>query len=441
MKSTIEKLDKNDVKLNVEIEGEVFKEAVTRAYRKNVKDIMIPGFRRGKAPQHVIEMHYGKDVFYDEALNDVVPEAYDAAVEENELFPVDRPNISVEKYSPEEGVVFTAIVTVKPEVKLGAYKGIEVERVSYTVTDEDVDRQLKAAQDRVARWVDVTDRPVENGDRVVLDFEGYVDGEKFEGGAAENHTLDVGSGQFIPGFEEQLVGMKVDEEKDVTVTFPEEYHAKELAGKPAVFKCKIHSIKVKELPELDDEFAKDVSEFDTLDAYKADIQKHLEEDAERRTNLDQESLIIQEVVKNAEIDVPDCMVERAQDRMVQEARFRLSYQGIKLEDYLTMIGSSIEDFKATQKDEALNRVKVQLTLEAIEKAEEIVVTEEDLKAEMKKVADSMGKPVEEYEKSLRDEDREYMEDEIKYQKVIDLLKDNAALVEPKADKEGQKEEA
>ena len=431
MSSKVETVEKNKLKLTITVSAADFEVAMQKAYLKVRKSITIPGFRKGKAPRKVIETHYGEGVFYNDAFDDAFPAAYDAAVKEHDLEPVDRPELGdVETIGEGQDLVFTVMITVKPEVELGKYKGLSVEAPEYPVTDEDVDAEVAKAQEKVARWVDV-EREVKTGDRVIIDYSGSVDDEKFAGGTAEKKPLEIGSNSFIPGFEDQVIGMKVGEEKDIQVKFPEEYHAENLKGKDAVFAVKLHEIKEKEMPELDDEFAKDVSEFDTLDEYKADIKAKLEESAKTRAENELENNLVMAATENTEIDIPECMVDRQVDYMLQEMQYRMSYQGIRLEDYLRMTGSSIDDMKAQYKDEAKTRVKTQLVLEAIQKAENVEASEEDIEAELAKIAERGKKTVDEIKKTFKDSDYDYLKDTVVAQKTVAILKDGAKLKKPK----------
>ena len=421
MNCTMEKLEKDQVRLTIEVDAEQFEKGIVAAYRKMVKSMNIPGFRKGKAPRKVIEQFYGPAIFYEEAFKEVYPDAYEKAIEDNDLQPVDYPEVDITDIGG-DGVKFTATVQLKPTVTLGDYKGIKVERPEYTVTDEDVQAEVDRALERSARWIAVEDRPVQDGDRVTLDYAGTVDGVAFEGGTAEGQTLNIGSGMFIPGFEEQMVGMNPGEEKDLNVKFPEEYQAKELAGKDAVFHVKLHDIKEKELPELDDEFAKDVSEFDTLDEYKADIRAKLEEQNKQRADAAYENALIEKVAENATVEIPQVMIERQIDNMMREFEMRLMYQGLRLDDYFTITGSKAEDARAEFAKDADTRVKVQLVLEAIQEAEKIEATPEELDAEIAKMAEQANKPVEEYRASLQPQDMAYLTDMIVMRKTVALLK-------------------
>jgi trigger factor len=395
-----------------------------KAYLTVRNQVNIPGFRKGKAPRPVIERFYTEAVFYDEACNIAIPEAYDKAVAEQNLFTVDRPDIDVVDVGAGKGIVFTAEVTLKPEVTLGQYKGFAIEKAEYPVSDEDVEAEIKRAQERVARWVEV-DRAIENGDRIMLDYLGSVDGVPFPGGTADNQPLEIGSGRFIPGFEEKLVGMTRDQEADVDVTSPEEYHAAELAGKPAVFHVKIREIKGKQLPELDDEFAKDVSEFDTLDEYRVSIRKNLEESAEHRAEHELEDKLVEAAVEQATVEIPQCMIDRQAERMAREFEYRIAYQGIKIEDYFKMTGQSREDLAEHYKADAEKAVKSTLVLEAVQKAEELSVSDEELEEELVKMAETRKQSVEDLKKTIGEEDKDYIRDNILMRKTVKLLEESA----------------
>ncbi len=431
--ATVETLENKKVKLTVEVSKEAFAEALQQAYQKSKGRYNVPGFRKGKAPRKMIETMYGEGVFYEDAFELVYADAYDKAVEEHHIDPVERPDISIEKIGVEEGVVFTAEVAVRPEVSLGEYKGIEIKNRAYTVEDSELDALLEQEREKVARYVEM-ERPVENGDRVLLDYSGSVDGVKFEGGTAEDQTLEIGSGTFIPGFEEQLVGMQKDEEKDITVTFPEEYHAEELKGKAAVFAVKIKGIQKKELPELDDEFAKDISEFDTLEEFRADKRKQLEERNTQRAKAEMEDEAIKVAAANASFDVPAAMTERQMDYMLQDIAYRLSMSGLKLEQYCQYMGTDVQTLREGYRQEAEQRVRAQLVLEAVAKAENVEATEEELAHEIEHYAGHAGKEAEEFKATLKDQDMDYFKERIVVQKTIDLLVANAKLVE-KADNE------
>ncbi len=432
--ATIEKLEHDQVKLTIEIDADTFNAALQQAYVKNGKHYNIAGFRKGKAPRKVIESMYGEGVFFEDAFELCWGDAYDAALEENGLTAVDKPTLDIEKIGKDEGVVFTAVVQLKPTVKLGAYKGIEVEQPTYTVEDADVNAEIEKEREKNARFVDV-ERAVENGDRVVVDYSGSVDGVQFDGGTAEEQTLVIGSNTFIPGFEEQLIGMNVGEERDITVTFPEEYHAENLAGKEAVFHIKLHNVQFKELPELDDEFAKDVSEFDTLAELIADKRKKMEEQAAKNEKIAIENIALKTVCDNAEVEVPECMTERQANYMLRDMGYRLQMSGISLEDYCRYAGTDLNALKASYHDEAASRVKMQLVIEAVGKAENVTCTDEEIAEVIKEYAENNDMPVEEFEKQISDDDREFLSDRKIAEKTVALIVDNVKLVPAKKTEE------
>ncbi|MCY7864121.1 trigger factor [Bacillus spizizenii] len=418
-----EKQEGNEGVLTVEVDAETFKTALDDAFKKVVKQVSIPGFRKGKIPRGLFEQRFGVEALYQDALDILLPVEYPKAVEEAGIEPVDRPEIDVEKIEKGESLIFTAKVTVKPEVKLGDYKGLGVEKDDATVTDEDVQNELKALQERQAELVVKEEGAVEEGNTVVLDFEGFVDGEAFEGGKAENYSLEVGSGSFIPGFEEQLVGLEAGAEKDVEVTFPEEYHAEELAAKPAVFKVKIHEIKAKELPELDDEFAKDIDEeVETLAELTEKTKKRLEEAKENEADAKLREELVLKASENAEIDVPQAMVDTELDRMLKEFEQRLQMQGMNLELYTQFSGQDEAALKEQMKEDAEKRVKSNLTLEAIAKAENLEVTDEEVDAELTKMAEAYNMPVENIKQAIGSTDA--MKEDLKVRKAIDFLVEN-----------------
>ena len=415
MSATYEKLSSNKAKLSFVISAEEFDAAVSAAYKKNVSRINIPGFRRGKAPRHVIEMHYGKGVFYEDALDELFPAQYQAAIDEYNLEPVDRPELDVEQMEQGKELKFSVEVFVKPDVTLGAYKGVEAEKTVAEVTDDDVAAEIERQRERNARFIDVTDRPAKLDDEVNIDYAGFDGDTQFAGGTAEKQNLVLGSGTFIPGFEEQLIGHSVGEDVEVNVTFPEDYHEKSLAGHPVVFKVKINSIKEKELPELNDDFANDLS-FDTLDEYKADVKAKLVKDAETRADTQFENDVIEKAVEACQVDIP-----------------RLSYQGLKFSDYLMYTGQTEEQIREMYKEQATQRVKGQLVLEAIKNAEGIEATDEEVDAEIAKAAESRKKSLEDYKKTMGESTLNYFKSMTTMQKVVAFLKDNA--VAPKADAE------
>ena len=432
MSATYEKLSSNKAKLSFVISAEEFDAAVSAAYKKNVSRINIPGFRRGKAPRHVIEMHYGKGVFYEDALDDIFPSEYQAAIDEYKLEPVDRPELDVEQMEQGKELKFSVEVFVKPDVTLGAYKGVEAEKTVAEVTDDDVAAEIERQRERNARFIDVTDRPAKLDDEVNIDYAGFDGDTQFAGGTAEKQNLVLGSGTFIPGFEEQLIGHSAGEDVDVNVTFPEDYHEKSLAGHPVVFKVKINSIKEKELPELNDDFANDLS-FDTLDEYKADVKAKLVKDAETRADNQFENDVIEKAVEACQVDIPEAMINSEIDGMMKDMEMRLSYQGLKFSDYLMYTGQTEEQIREMYKEQATQRVKGQLVLEAIKNAEGIEATDEEVDAEIAKAAESRKKSLEDYKKTMGESTLNYFKSMTTMQKVVAFLKDNA--VAPKADAE------
>lgn len=422
-----EQIEKNLVKLTFEVSAEDFAKAIDNVYKKNANKFNIPGFRKGKAPKAIIEKYYTEAVFYDEAINAVLPDAYDAAVKEAELDVVARPEVDVEEIKKGEPVVFTALVTTKPEVKLGEYKGIEVDKIDYTVTDEDVQKDLEAAQKKNARLVTVDDRAVENGDIAVIDFEGFVDDVAFEGGKGDDYELEIGSGTFIPGFEEQLVGAKVDDLVDVKVTFPEEYHAENLKGKDATFKVKVNEIKVRELPELDDDFASEVSEFETLADYKADVKKKLEETAENKAKVETENAIIAKVVENAEFEVPEAMKEAQIDRMINDFAQRMQYQGMNLDMYFQYTGLTMEMLRAQFDKQAVDQINSSLVLEAIMNKEGIETGPEELELELVDMSKKYNMELDKLKELISEPEMENMKKDLAIQKTITMLVNNAVV--------------
>ncbi len=422
-----EQIEKNLVKLTFEVSAEDFAKAIDNVYKKNANKFNIPGFRKGKAPKAIIEKYYTEAVFYDEAINAVLPDAYDAAVKEAELDVVARPEVDVEEIKKGEPVVFTALVTTKPEVKLGEYKGIEVDKIDYTVTDEDVQKDLEAAQKKNARLVSVDDRAIENGDIAVIDFEGFVDDVAFEGGKGDDYELEIGSGTFIPGFEEQLVGAKVDDLVDVKVTFPEEYHAENLKGKDAIFKVKVNEIKVRELPELDDDFASEVSEFETLADYKADVKKKLEETAENKAKTETENAIIAKVVENAEFEVPEAMKEAQIDRMINDFAQRMQYQGMNLDMYFQYTGLTMEMLRAQFDKQAVEQINTSLVLEAIMNKEGIETGPEELELELVDMSKKYNMELDKLKELISEPEMENMKKDLAIQKTITMLVNNAVV--------------
>lgn len=422
MNSKLEKIEKNTATLEIEVSEEQFEKGIQKAYKKNVGRFNIPGFRKGKAPRVIIERYYGEGVFYEDAINEVCPEAYQAAVDQHKLHPVDRPEIDIVQLEKGKPFIFKAIVTVKPEVVLGDYKGIRVEKKEYPVTDEDVDKELENMRNANARMVAVEGRPAKKDDMVIIDYKGFVGEEQFEGGTAENQPLVLGSGHFIEGFEDQLIGAKAGDSVEVKVTFPEDYHAEHLAGKEAVFKVDVKEIKEKELPDLDDEFAKDVSEFETLEDLKKDIRKKLEERAAHRAKHETEDEVIKRVTELSEIDIPEVMIEKQIDSMVRDFEMQLMYQGLKLEGYLDYYNKSMEEFRDGLRDEATERVRTQLTLEKVSQVEGVTASEEELDKELEEMAKRYKmEDIEKFKKSMGEDELNYIRESIIIRKTVDLL--------------------
>ena len=436
MSVKVEKTEnKNELKLEFTVEAKIFDAGIKKVFEKNAKYFNIPGFRKGKAPMNIVEKFYGDEIFYEDAFNEVVPEVYESAIKEEKLDVVSKPDIQVTQIGKGKDLIFTAVVQTKPEVKLGKYKGIELEKSEYEVTEDSIKHELDQMAERNARMVSVTDRAAEKGDTAVIDFVGTVDGVAFEGGKAENHELELGSGSFIPGFEDQVIGMKIDENKDVKVKFPEEYFSKELAGKDATFKVKLHEIKVKELPAIDDEFAKDVSEFDTLKDLKASIKEKLVEDKKNQAKYQLEDAVIKEVAKNTEIDIPSGMIETELDNILKDIDGRLAYQGLNLAQYLKLINKSEDDMRKEYEAQASESVKTRLVLEAIVKAEKIEATDAEIEEKIKEMAKNYGKKEEEL---LENENlKEYLKNNITTEKAIQFIVDNAKI---KAAKKAEKTE-
>lgn len=416
----------NEVKLEITVEAEKFDAAIKKVYFKSAKYFNIPGFRKGKAPMQIVEKYYGKEIFYEDAFNEVAEEALEEAVKENNIEVVSRPNIDVKQIEKGKDLIFEATMQTKPEAELGKYKGIEIKKIEYNVTDEDIEHELGHMQEHNSRLVSIDDRAVESGDIATIDFEGFVDGVAFEGGKAENHDLEIGSNTFIPGFEDQVIGMKIDEEKDIVVTFPEEYFSKELAGKEATFKVKVHEIKKKELPELDDEFAKDVSEFDTLKELKEDIKAKKEKQNEERAKYETQDAVIKALCEDMKVEIPTGMIELEVENMLKDIEQRLSYQGLKLEQYLQMMGKTEEDIKKEYEPQAIEGIKSRLALEAVIKAEKIEATDSELEEKMKEMAKNYGK--ENDEEFLKNENvKNYIKQGIASEKAIDFLVKNAKI--------------
>lgn len=425
----LEKLEGNKAKLTITIDAETFRKALNEAYKKTAGRYAVQGFRKGHAPRKVIETYYGEGIFYEDAFELCWGEPYDEAVKEHDLFVVDRPDVDILSIGENDGVVYTAEVTLKPEVTLGEYKGIAVPKADYTVSNEDVEKALEAERENQARFVDV-DRPAENGDRLLLDYSGSVDGEKFDGGTAEDQTLVLGSNTFIPGFEDQLVGVSAGESRDVNVTFPTEYHAEHLAGKAAVFACTVKAVQKKELPEIDDEFIGDISEFETVDAWKADKKAKMLEEKKKSLDNMRENLAIKGACDNATVDIPDCMIERQVDYMVQDIKYRLNGSGLDWDTYLKYLNTTEADMRKNYRAEAEARVKMQLVIDAVAKAENVQATEEELDEEIKKYAENGSADLESFKASLSEGDREYLSDRIVVDKTVKLITDAAVETEP-----------
>ena len=425
MSLQVEKLEKNMAKLTVEVPAEEVEAALQNAYLKNRKQISVPGFRKGKVPRQMIEKMYGPEVFYDDAANVLIQKAYPQAADECELEIVSRPTVDIVQLEKGKSFIFTAEVAVKPEVTLGQYKGIEVEKADTTATDEEVAAELDKEREANSRTITVEDRAVQDGDMTVIDFEGFVDGEAFEGGKGTDYPLTIGSGAFIPGFEEKLVGAEIGKEVEVDVTFPEEYHAKELAGKPAVFKCTVKEIKVKELPELDDDFAQDVSDFDTLEEYKADVRKKVEEKKAADAKAKKEDAVIEKIIEGAAMEIPDAMVETQAERMVDEFAQRLQMQGLTMEQYLQFTGGNVQALVEQSKPQALKRIQSRLVLEAVVAAENLTVSDEELDAELGRMAEQYKMEVEKLKEMFAEEDLKSVREDLAIQKAVELVTDAA----------------
>lgn len=418
--------NENEVKLEITVEAEKFDTAIKKVYFKSAKYFNIPGFRKGKAPMNIVEKYYGKEIFYEDAFNEIAEESLQEAIEENKLEIVSRPDIEVTQIEKGKDVIFTAIMQTKPEAELGKYKGIEIKKIEYNVSDEDIEHELGHMQEHNSRLISIEDRPVENGDIATIDFEGFVDEKAFEGGKAEGHELEIGSNTFIPGFEEQVIGIKIGEEKEIKVKFPEEYFSKELAGKDATFKVKVNEIKKKELPKLDDEFAKDVSEFDTLKELKEDIKNKQQKQNDEKAKYETQDAVIKAICEEVKVEIPSGMIEMEIDNMLKEIEQRLSYQGLKLEQYIQMMGKTMEEVRKEYEPQAIEGIKSRLALEAVIKAEKIEATKEEIDEKMKEMAKSYGK--EEDKEFLENENvRKYIKQGIESEKVIDFLVENAKI--------------
>ena len=441
MSHTYEKLSGNKAKLTFTIPAEQFDEAMQQAFLKLRGRINVPGFRKGKAPRRMIETLYGESIFYDDAFEIIFPDAYRAAVEEFDLKPVDQPQIDLDEIGAGKDLKFHLEVFVRPDVTLGEYKGLAVETEIQKLTDEMVDARIEEDRKKVSRTIDVDDRPVEEGDTVNLDYAGSVDGVAFAGGTAQGQTLTIGSHQFISGFEEQMVGMQIGEEKDLAVKFPEEYHAEELKGKDAVFHVKVNGIQKTEVPELDDDFAADVSDFDTFKAYKENIVKELTDRINKSNDIAAENALVEKAAENAQIDIPQAMIDDQADYLVREMAMRMSYQGLRMEDYLKYTGQTMDGVKQMYKPEAEKRVRIELVIEAIRNAEKIEPTEADIEKAIADQAEQMGQDVETFKKNLTDEQKGYLKDNAAIRLVLELLKKDAKITEKKAEEPEEKKQA
>ena len=426
MSIKIEKTENNnELKLEFTIEAKKFDDAIMKVFNKSARYFNIPGFRKGKAPFNIVERMYGDEIFYEDAFNELVPAIYEKEIEDNKLDVVSKPEIDIVKMKKGEDLIFTAIVQTKPEVKLGKYKGVELKKVEYPVTDEDVEHEIAHMQEHNARTITVDNRPVQEKDIAVIDFEGFVDGKPFEGGKAENHELEIGSGAFIPGFEEQVIGMKTGEEKEIKVKFPEEYFSDDLAGKDAIFKVKVNEIKEKKLPKLDDEFAKDVSEFDTLKELKASIKEKLEKENEERTKYETQDAAVKAVCDNTEIDIPSGMIDSEIDNMVNDMKSRLQYQGLTLDNYLKMIGKTEQEFRKDYEEQAKEAVKSRLVIEAIVKAEKIEADDKDVNAKIEEMAKNYGREAKDLEEN--EALKNYIKGSLETEKAIEFVVKNAKI--------------
>ena len=427
MKAELVKKEGNKVTLKITVDNNKFEEAVNKAYNKTKGKYNIPGFRKGKAPKVVIETQYGKGVFYNDAIDMLFPEVYPEAIKELNIDPIDRPDLDIEEISKDNGLVMVVNVEVKPEFELGAYKGIEISKVDNTVSEEDVEARLNEMVNRNARLTSVEDKALENGDTAVIDFEGFENGVAFEGGKGENYNLVIGSNTFIPGFEDQLVGKKAGEEVEVNVTFPETYHAENLAGKPVVFNVKVNDVKVKEVPALDDEFAKDTTEFETLAELRADVKAKLEEQAKNAADAEMRNALVEKVSANTEVEVPEAMVQHQIDNMLMELNYQLQYQGLNLEQLLQMTGRGLDELREERRADAERLVKSSLVLEAIAEEENVEANDADVDDELEKMAAMYNMEVEKIKSSLRETDIEDIKGQIKIRKTLDLLVENATI--------------
>ena len=425
MSVQVEKLEHNMAKLTIEVEASKFDAAMKNAYNKKKGSFNLPGFRKGKVPMYIIEKEYGAGVFYEDAANELMPEAYAEALEESGLDVVSRPEVDVTQIGKGQNFIFTAEVALKPEVKLGQYKGLDVQKDSADVTDEEVEAELKKEQEKNARTINVEDRPAADGDTVTLDFEGSVDGVPFDGGAGKDYPLTLGSHSFIPGFEEQLVGAALEEEKEVNVTFPEDYQAEELAGKAAVFKCTIHKIEAKELPALDDDFAKDVSEFDTLDEYKKEIKDNLTKKKEEQAKTEKENAVVDKAVENATMEIPEAMIDTQVENMVDDFARRIQSQGLSMEQYMQFTGATVDSLKEQMKPQAVKRIESRLVLEKVAEAENIQISDEKLDEELAKMAEMYKMELDKFKELVGEYEKEQMKKDLAVQEAVTLMADSA----------------
>lgn len=437
MASVMEKKEKNVVTLTIDVSPEAFAEALQRAFAKNKNRFSVPGFRKGKAPMQIVTKYYGEGVLYDDAIDFAATPAYTAAIKEHGIEPVSRPDMDIIEIGREVGLKFTVDVTVKPEVELGQYKGVEAVMPVVEITDEDVERELKSVQERNSRQIMIEDRAVQEGDTANIDYEGFLDGVPFEGGKGADYDLKIGSNTFIPGFEEQLIGKNAGEEFDIDVTFPEDYGSEELKGKAVVFHIKLNEIKVRELPELDDEFAKDVSEFDTLDEYKASLREKLADNAQKRADGTFEDNVVQAVSANATVDIPDAMIDREVEQMIQEQSQQMRYQGIELEQYLGYIGQTMDAFREQLRDAASRRILMSLVIEAVAKAENIEASEEEVEAEIERLAGMYQMKAEDLKSRMLGDDDNFVKENVIRQKAVELLKAEAVKIAPPAVEESE----
>ena len=415
----------NEIKLEITVEAQKFEESIKTVFNKNAKYFNIPGFRKGKAPYHIVEKTYGAQIFYEDAFNEIAGEAYENALKENNVEAVSRPQIDLVQIEKGKDLIFTAVVSTKPEVTLGKYKGIQVKKIEYNVSDEDIEHELYHMAEKNARLVSIEDRAVESGDITVIDFEGFVDGVAFDGGKAENHELTIGSNTFIPGFEDQIIGMNIEEERQINVKFPEEYFSANLAGKDAMFKVKLHEIKKKEMPEINDELAKDISEFDTIEELKNSIKEKQEEQNKSRAKYETEDEVIKAVCDEAKVEIPSGMIEMEIDNMARDIETRLSYQGMNLQQYLQMMNKTMSDFRNENKEQAEKSIKSRLVLEAVGKEATIEVTQEEISAKIKEMAESYGRKEEDVKDNA--ELVRYVTESLKSEKTINFLVENAKI--------------